>query len=92
MHPDLDALLTLQDKDQVVTRSEEELAALEPDEQRLDEQLSAAQRNLDAARRAIAEALRRRDELEGKIASYRSMQDQRLLMSSTVAQIQHLDK
>src|SRR5216683_2955817 len=77
VHPDLEALLTLQAKDQDVTQSEQALAALEPDVGRLDEQLAVAQRSLDAARRAIDEALRRKAELEGKIANYKTMQDQR---------------
>lgn len=77
MHPDLEGLLTLQAKDQDVTQSEQALAALEPDVRRLDEQVAVAQRALDAARRAIDDARRRKDELEGKIASYKSMQEQR---------------
>ena len=77
MHPDLEALLALQEKDQHVTLSEQALAALEPEYRRLDEQLAAAERVVQAARRAIDDALRRRDELEGKIASFRSMQEQR---------------
>lgn len=77
MHPDLEGLLTLQAKDQDVTRSEQALAALEPDVRRLDEQLAGAQRTVDTARRAIDDAKRRKDELEGKIASYKSMQEQR---------------
>ncbi|HET9710006.1 MAG TPA: hypothetical protein VFP39_17015 [Gemmatimonadales bacterium] len=77
MHPDLEGLLTLQAKDQEVTQSEQALAALEPDVRRLDEQLAVAQRTVDAALRAIDDAKRRRDELEGKIASYKSMQEQR---------------
>lgn len=77
MHPDLDGLLTLQAKDQDVTKSEQALAALEPDVRRLDEQLAGAQRTVDAAQRAIDDAKRRKDELEGKIANYKSMQEQR---------------
>ncbi|HET7251853.1 MAG TPA: hypothetical protein VFI79_18575 [Gemmatimonadales bacterium] len=77
MHPDLEGLLTLQAKDQDVTKSEQALAALEPDVRRLDEQLAVAQRALDGARRAIDDARRRKEELEGKIASYKSMQEQR---------------
>lgn len=77
MHQDLEALLTLQAKDQDVVKSEQALAALEPDARRLDEQLAVAQRSLDAARRAIDDAKRRKEELEGKIASYKSMQEQR---------------
>src|SRR5512142_2179167 len=53
VHPDLEGLLTLQAKDQDVTKSEQALAALEPDVRRLDEQLAVAQRALDGARRAI---------------------------------------
>jgi predicted nucleic acid-binding Zn-ribbon protein len=77
VHPDLDSLLTLQAKDQEVTRSEQTLAALEPEVRRLDDVVAAAERVLSAARRSIEDAMRRRDELEGKIASYRTMQDQR---------------
>src|SRR5215831_8734410 len=77
VHPDLEGLLTLQAKDQDVTKSEQALAALDPDVRRLDEQLAVAQRGLEGARRAIDDARRRKDELEGKIASYKSMQEQR---------------
>ncbi len=77
MHPDLEALLALQEKDQSVAEAERSLASLEPEISRLDEQLAAADRTVQAARRAIEDALRRRDELEGKITSYRSMQEQR---------------
>jgi predicted nucleic acid-binding Zn-ribbon protein len=77
VHPDLDSLLTLQAKDQEVTRFELTLAALEPEVRRLDEVVAGAERVLSAARRSIEDAMRRRDELEGKIASYRSMQEQR---------------
>jgi len=77
VHPDLEALLALQEKDQSVTQAERALAALEPEINRLDEQLAAADRTVQATRRSIDDALRRRDELEGKITSYRSMQEQR---------------
>lgn len=77
MHPDLEALLSLQEKDRLVTSAQQALAALEPENQRLNEQVAAAERTLQAARRSVEDALRRRDELEGKIASYRTMQEQR---------------
>jgi len=77
VHPDLEALLALQEKDQSVTQAERALAALEPEINRLDEQLAAADRTVQATRRSIDDARRRRDELEGKITSYRSMQEQR---------------
>jgi uncharacterized protein len=77
VHPDLDALLALQARDQEVTRWQRGLTELEPEARRLDEQLAAAERSVQAAQRAIDDALRRRGDLEGKIASYRSMQEQR---------------
>ena len=77
MHPDLEALLALQEKDQAVTAVDEALEALEPEQRVLDEGLAAAERALETARRGVGEAGRRRDELEGKIASYRTMQEQR---------------
>jgi len=77
VHPDLEALLALQENDRSVTEAERALAALQPEIDRLDEQLAAADRMVQAARRLIDDALRRRDELEGKITSYRSMQEQR---------------
>src|SRR5204862_5757192 len=43
----------------------------------LDEQLVEAEQIVAGARRGIDDALRRRDELEGKIASYKTMQEQR---------------
>jgi predicted nucleic acid-binding Zn-ribbon protein len=77
VHPDLEALLALQEKDQSVADAERALAALVPEISRLDEQITAADRTVQATRRSIEDALRRRDELEGKITSYRSMQEQR---------------
>ena len=77
MHPDLEALLALQEKDQAVTAVDEALAALEPEQRVLDEGLAAAEHALQTAQRGVGEAGRRRDELEGKIASYRTMQEQR---------------
>lgn len=77
MHPDLEALLALQEKDIAVEACDAQLAGLEPEWRALDEQLAAAERGLAQARAAIQAALDRRDELEGKIASYRTMQEQR---------------
>jgi len=77
VHPELEALLALQEKDQAVTLTDEALAALEPATRALDESQAAAERALGAARAAIQAALDRRDDLEGKIASYRTMQEQR---------------
>src|SRR5881409_878593 len=57
--------------------TDEALEALEPATRALDESQAAAERALAAAQAAIQAALDRRDGLEGKIASYRTMQEQR---------------
>lgn len=77
MHPELEALLKLQAKDQAVTATDEALAALAPELERLDAAQATAERALATARAAIQAAIDRRDELEGKIANYRTMQEQR---------------
>jgi len=77
VHPELEALLALQEKDQAVMATDEALAGLEPALQELDEAQAAAERALAAAQAGIQAAIDRRDELEGKIANYRTMQEQR---------------
>jgi hypothetical protein len=77
VHPELEALLALQEKDQAVTATEEALTGLAPELQALDDAQAAAERALAAARAGIQAAIDRRDELEGKIANYRTMQEQR---------------
>jgi uncharacterized protein len=77
VHPELEALLALQEKDQAVTEADERIAALAPELERLDEAQAAAERVLAAAQASIQAAVDRRDELEGKIANYRTMQEQR---------------
>lgn len=77
MHPDLEALLALQDKDVALAGCDARLKALEPEVRALDEQIRAAERVVEQARAGIQAALARRDGLEGKIQSYRTMQEQR---------------
>jgi predicted nucleic acid-binding Zn-ribbon protein len=77
VHPDLEALLALQDKDVAVANCNARLKALDPEVRALDEQIAAAERVVEQARAGIQAALDRRDGLEGKIASYRTMQEQR---------------
>jgi uncharacterized protein len=77
VHPDLEALLALQDKDIALANCDARLKALEPEIRALDDQVAAAERVVDQARASIRAALERRDGLEGKIQSYRSMQEQR---------------
>lgn len=77
MHPDLEALLTLQRKDEAVCDTDARLAALEPELARLDQALAGVEHKLEQARRGIQDAVGRRGELEGKIATYRGMQEAR---------------
>ncbi|HEU5466722.1 MAG TPA: hypothetical protein VFU75_07510 [Gemmatimonadales bacterium] len=77
MHPDLEALLMLQQKDEAVRDTDARLAALEPELARLDQVLEGVEQKLELARRGIEDAVGRRGELEGKIASYRGMQEAR---------------
>jgi len=77
VHPELESLLTLQDKDVAVTQCDARLAALAPEALLLDEKLAVAVRALELARAAIQTAQGRRGDLEGKIASYKTMQEQR---------------
>jgi predicted nucleic acid-binding Zn-ribbon protein len=77
VHPELEVLLTLQDKDVAVTACDAQLVSLQPEVRALDEQLAAAERALKQAQAGIQAAVDRRGDLEGKIASYRTMQEQR---------------
>jgi len=77
MHADLVKLLDLQAKDAVLSTIDERLAALGQQAGQLDQALQRARTNLEAARRALADGQRRRDELEAKIESYRTLQDRR---------------
>jgi hypothetical protein len=77
VHQELEALLALQERDLAVMAADGAVRALEPELRALDDQLEGVERELAAARRAIETALTRRESLEGKIASYRNMQEQR---------------
>jgi predicted nucleic acid-binding Zn-ribbon protein len=77
VHPELESLLVLQDRDVAVTQCDAQLAALAPEAQVLDERIAVAERALAQARAAIQAAQGRRGDLEGKIASYKTMQEQR---------------
>jgi len=69
--------LILQEKDQAVTATDEALAALAPELATLDAAQATAESALATAQAAIQAAIDRRDALEGKIANYRTMQEQR---------------
>jgi predicted nucleic acid-binding Zn-ribbon protein len=77
MHADLVKLLDLQHKDTVVVDIRERMEALDGEFAGLDQILQQARDILDAARRAAAEGIRRRDELEARVESYRVLQERR---------------
>ena len=77
MHADLVRLLELQTKDGAVAAVDRLLADVAAEVDRLDQELAKAREGLDAARRAVGDGARRRDELETKIESYRVLQERR---------------
>ncbi len=79
MHADLVKLLDLQAKDVAVAEVEQRLTALRGETGVLDQALERAREGFEAAKRAAADAARRRDELEQKIESYRLLQERRQL-------------
>lgn len=79
MHADLVKLLDLQHKDTLVDDVRNRMEALNGEFAGLDQTLQQAQNLLDGARRAAAEGVRRRDELEARVESYRLLQERRQL-------------
>jgi uncharacterized protein len=77
VHADLQSLLTLQERDKAILAIEAELAAFNPELEALDAELARAQAERDAAIKGAQDAEQRRAELEGKIESYRVMQERR---------------
>jgi hypothetical protein len=75
MHPDLVKLLDLQEKDLAVVEVDTRLAAILDEVAALDRELAEAQRTLDASQRATADALKKRQESETKIESYRKLME-----------------
>lgn len=77
MHPDLEALLSLQERDKDVGAVKKALDALLPEEAALDAELGAATKALEDAERGALGAETRKSELEARIAGYKRMQEQR---------------
>jgi len=77
VHPDLEPLLTLQEKDKVVDIVVKALGQLTPEEKALDDALAQHERVLADARRAVAGAEARKAELEHRIAGYKQLQERR---------------
>ncbi|MFZ5623748.1 MAG: zinc ribbon domain-containing protein [Gemmatimonadota bacterium] len=75
MHPDLVKLLDLQEKDRVLLDVDMRLQAALDAVAALDRELQQAEQAVMTARKAAAEGVARRDQLEQKIESYRMLQE-----------------
>jgi uncharacterized protein len=84
MHADLVKLLDLQSKDAAVAGLDERLRELDKESGVLDQAIQRARDAFDAARRAAADGARRRDEIEARVESYRTLQDRRVQRLETV--------
>jgi predicted nucleic acid-binding Zn-ribbon protein len=74
---DLRSLLTLQEKDRHIMAVQSDLDALQPELKALDEELRAVEDELANARKRATDIAQQREALEGKIESYRVMQERR---------------
>jgi hypothetical protein len=91
MHPDLVKLLDLQAKDLDLLEADRALDAILAEYEALDQQLKVAQQAVDQAARSVAEAGRRRQEVEGKMENYKKLEErgkQRLEQVRTPKEIQ----
>ena len=77
MNPDLEKLLDLQDKDLTLLDVDQRLDQVLAEEQALDEAVRSAEGNIGVAQRSVAESIRRRIEVEGRVETYRKLQEGR---------------
>jgi predicted nucleic acid-binding Zn-ribbon protein len=77
MHPDLEKLLELQAKDLALLGTDLEIKELDRQIAALDAAQDKARAEVEAARKALAESQKRREELEGVIEMQRSQQEKR---------------
>jgi uncharacterized protein len=77
MHAELVKLLDLQAKDAALAAIDQQIAEVARDSSALDQSLQRARDALESAGRALADGVRRRDDLETKIESYRTLQERR---------------
>jgi len=77
MNQDLEQLLDLQEKDMALLDVDQRLDEVLQEEQALDEAVAAAESTIGVAQRGVAEAVRRRIEVEGRVETYRKLQEGR---------------
>ncbi len=75
MHPDLVKLLELQAKDVALLEADQSLDAVLAEVQALDHQLIDAEKAREQAHRAVADATKRRKDVEGKIENYKKLEE-----------------
>jgi predicted nucleic acid-binding Zn-ribbon protein len=77
MNPDLEKLLDLQDKDLTLLEVDQRLDAALREQQELDEAVRRTEAAVGVAQRGVAESIRRRIEVEGRVETYRKLQEGR---------------
>ena len=77
MHAELTKLLDLQSKDLVLIEADQRLKAILDEIARLDGQLEAGRRDVTVAEKRLEDGVKKREDLELRIESYRTIQDRR---------------
>jgi uncharacterized protein len=77
MHAELTKLLDLQSKDLVLIEADQRLKAILDEIATLDGQLEAARRDVAVAGKRVEDGVKKRQDLETRIESYRAIQDRR---------------
>ena len=77
MHPQLATLLDLQSKDLIVLEADLRLAALQSEQEALEQTLQRAESDVEHAKRSLSDGITAREALEIKIESYRAIQERR---------------
>lgn len=75
MHPDLVKLLELQAKDRLLLEADQALDAILAEVEALDAALAEGEKAVEQSARSVADATRRRGELEAKIDNYKKLED-----------------
>lgn len=75
MHPDLVKLLELQAKDRTLLEADQALDAILAEVEALDQQLADGEKAVAQSAKSVAEAMRRRAELEAKLDNFRKLEE-----------------
>ena len=85
MHPDVAALLALQDDDLAIHELETRIAALEPRVREIERRRGAAEESLGRARQTAEAEERRQRELQGRLSDHRQLQERNQAQLNTVS-------